>query len=322
MTATSRQDRVLARLAAFRAGLAPHLGAAFDALDRRLSLTTERAPGYFRHPLALPVLDLPAWVGDACARAGRPVPAPAVDDAVEAAAFGYLHVRVQDDLLDEGEGSAAEALLLAEALFLRHQVLLVGVVGAAASFWAEFARLWQAYGEAMLLEHDLYRRGGVPDAATFDRVLDRSRPLALPALAVLTRAGCDGRGAELNALVSHLVRAHQLYTDLLDIEKDRRHGNPTWLVRRFSDPPGAGPDAAADRAAAEADAAGALRRRLFLEGGFDEVLADVEADHRAVEDAAARLDLPELTDFLTRRRAHVAEAREVAYRALFAALLD
>lgn len=305
MDAAERQDLVFERLRAFRDTLGPHLRAAFDALDGRLGLTTDRAPGYFRHPLALPVLDLPAWVAAACGRAGRPLPEPVVQDVVEAAAAGYLHVRVQDDLLDEGEGGVADALLLAEALFVRHQVLLVGAAGGAPAFWGEFARLWLAYGEAMLLEHALHRSGGVPAATAFERVLDRSRPLALPGLAILARAGLPERGADLAALVSHLVRAHQLYTDLLDVEKDLRHGNPTWLVRRFSGDGGAA----------------ALRRRLFLEGGFDEVVAEVEADHDAAARLSGTLDLPELGGFLERRRAHLVEARSVAFRALFAAAL-
>jgi hypothetical protein len=305
MDPAQRQAFVLDWLLVFRGGLGPHLRGAFDALDARLALTADRAPGYFLHPLALPVLDLPAWTAAACARAGRPLSDESVHDAVLAAAAGYLHVRVQDDLLDEGEGAAAPAMLLAEALLLGHQDRLRRVVGASAPFWAAADRLWLAYGEAMLLEHAHFAGDGVPDAAAFERVLDRSRPLVLPPLAVLDAAGRAERAADLHALVDHLVRAHQLYTDLLDVEKDLRHGNRTWLVRRFA--PSGEP--------------AALRRRLYLEGGFDEVVAEVAAGHQAAAEHARALDLPEVERFLARRAAHMEDARAVAFRALFDTLL-
>ncbi|HZF52408.1 MAG TPA: hypothetical protein VE093_27325 [Polyangiaceae bacterium] len=235
-------------------------------------------------------------------------------DCIEAAATGYLHVRVQDDLMDEGVGEAGPAMLLAEALFLRHQTLLARLVPLGSGFWSRFQTRWLAYNEAMLLEQHLHRSGGVTDAASFDQVLQRSWPLSLPAAAVLALAAVPD-GAELDKalhlFVMHLTRAHQLFTDLLDAEKDLRNKNLTYVVCRFTK---------GGRDGGERDAR-ELRRRLMLGGGVDEVVAEIHQDlDRAVE-AARVLDSEEACRFVEARRAFMADVQRKAFEGLFERLL-
>jgi hypothetical protein len=207
--------------------------------------------------------------------------ADSVLDCIEAAATGYLHVRVQDDLMDEGVGEAGPAMLLAEALFLRHQTLLARLVPLGSGFWSRFQTRWLAYNEAMLLEQHLHRSGGVTDAASFDQVLQRSWPLSLPAAAVLALAAVPD-GAELD-------KALHLFT------KGGRDGG--------------------ERDARE------LRRRLMLGGGVDEVVAEIHQDlDRAVE-AARVLDSEEACRFVEARRAFMADVQRKAFEGLFERLL-
>jgi hypothetical protein len=304
-----------ARLQALRASFGPRLGAALDALASRLSLFGGAGPDYFCHPLALPVLQLPVWAADVARRRGAEIPAAAVLDCVEAAATGYLHVRIHDDQMDEGVGEAASAMLLAEALFVRHQVLLARVAPPGSDFWARFQARWLAYGEAMLLEQHLHRTGGVTDAAAFDQVLQRSWPLSLPASAVLSLAALsDGAVLEetLHNFVMHLTRAHQLFTDLLDAEKDLRNKNLTYLVCRFTK---------GGRDGGERDAR-ELRQRLMLGGGIDAIVAEIHQDlDRAVE-AARALGAEEACRFVEARRAFMTDVQRKVFEGFFARLLS
>jgi hypothetical protein len=291
-----------ARLLDLRGRLGPHLRAAYDDLARRLGLVPERrdGPGYFFGPLALPVLQLPAW-------AGRELPAGDVADLVESAATGYLHVRVQDDLLDEGVGEPGAAMLLAEAFMARHQALLARVVGASDRFWALFERRWWAYGEAMLLERRLHAGEAPYDDAAFAAVLGRSLPLVLPAAAALDRAERWAALPDLEALVAHLARGHQLFHDVTHLDKDRRLGARTFVAWRFGPEHGHGHSS--------------IWRRLLLEGGLDQVVAETLAELDLARAAAARADLPEAAASLAERGALVVEIQRETFAALFARIL-
>lgn len=294
------------RLRALRRGLGPHLAAAFDELSDRLEL--DRAPGeagYFSAPLTLPVLQLPLWVARAAARRGRPIPTAAVEDLVESAAVGYLHVRVQDDLLDEGLGRPAQAMLLAEALLVRHGALIARAVGASERFWAYYEQRWREYGEAMLLEHRLLATRSGYDRAAFDAVLRRSQPLAIPGAAALERAGLTEDLSHLETYVRHLVRAHQLFHDLIDAEKDLAGGNHTHLLQRFGG----------------AEGREALRRRLYLEGGFDAITEEALADLDRAKAAADRAGLPEAVEAAEGRQRLMDRLRRETFATLFQQIL-
>ncbi|KYF58883.1 geranylgeranyl pyrophosphate synthase, partial [Sorangium cellulosum] len=228
------EAEVLRRLTALRGRLGGELGALFDELAARLRLFEgEPGEGYFSHPMALPVLELPLWVATRfraprpAPRAGTPELPPLAVDLAEAAAVGYLHVRIEDDLVDEGVGEPGAAVLLSGALFARHQALLARSLPGQSAFWDLFEEVWLGYGDAMLLERRLHRGGGPRDVEAFRRVLARSRPLVLPAAAALFALSRPEHLAALEAFVSALAAAHQLFADLLHAEKDRALGNAT-----------------------------------------------------------------------------------------------
>lgn len=283
-------EQALAGLDALEASLGTRAAGALGALRDRLELRAGAEPGYFRHPMALPVVDLPVW-------ASAPgIPAEAVAAAVRAAAFGYLHVRLRDDLVDERTGGTEE-LLLSDVLLHAHRSALAEAGGAR----SDADRLWGAYAEAMLLDADL--RGGRVgwSAAVEAQSLDRSMPLVLPALAV---APAEAR-QPLQEMVRALVGGHQLVNDLVDFDKDLRNGNHTWVLHRAGAERGPGP----------------ARTWLLAKGGLDTLAGEAHARFEAAASLAAGLGLTAIVAFVSRRRAHLDTARQQAYEAFFRAML-
>lgn len=300
------------RLENFRDRLAPRLRSLCDEFFDRLDLglrpkgaVREGSSTYFINPLALPVLQLPLWAGARTERAGRPLPEEVVLDLVESAAVGYLHVRIQDDLLDEGVGRPGEAMLLAEAFFLRHQTLLARRVGHAGSFWERCQSRWLAYGDAMLLEQELMARKSGLDESAFDRILRRSQPLELPAAAVLEIGGLPDLFPHLADFVRLLVRGHQLFHDLIDADKDLGMGNMTFVVQRLGGN----------------DGSELLHRRMLLEGGFDEVTDEALSNLVEAEEAARRAGLDEAAEYVVRRRELMEKTRREVFESLFRRIL-
>ncbi|WP_438028048.1 geranylgeranyl pyrophosphate synthase [Sorangium sp. So ce233] len=332
----SLEAEVLRRLVALRGRLGGELGALFDELATRLRLFEgEPGEGYFSHPMALPVLELPLWVAT---RFGAPAPGAGSQglptlavDLAEAAAVGYLHVRIEDDLLDEGLGEPGAAVLLSGALFARHQALLARSLPGGSAFWDLFEEVWFGYGEAMLLERRLHRGGGPRDAEAFRRVLARSRPLVLPAAAALFALSRPERLAALEAFVSALAAAHQLFADLLHAEKDRAIGNATYVLARLGaqvEPGGDGPPRPGGAARADDEprrdpdgrGATALRAALFARGGFDAILEEARCELARAEDAAGGLELPEAVRFCKERAQYMTEIQRRVFLAFFSAL--
>ncbi|MCC6556238.1 MAG: geranylgeranyl pyrophosphate synthase [Polyangiaceae bacterium] len=290
------EDAVLARLAALRGRLGGDLGAAFDGLAARLRLFEGRAgEGYFSHPPALPVLELPVWIAAHLTRRGAALPPGRALDLAESAAAGYLRVRMEDDWFDEGVGEPHEAAMLAQALFARHAALIARGLSPGSPYWALFEEVWAGYGEAMLLERRLHRGEAPHDAAAFRRVLARTRPLVLPAAAALFGAGREADLDALERVLEPLAASHQLFTDLLHARKDRAAGNATHALFRLGV---AGGDSAA------------LGAALFAGGGFGAILADARRELDAARAAAAELSAPELARCLERRAEHMAATEE------------
>ncbi len=287
------------RLAEYRRTLGPHVAAQLDDLLRRLKF--DREGSYFLGPAAQPVLQLPRWV-DA---SGEPAGEEVVSGAVEAAAMGYLHVRVQDDFMDEGVGEPAEVMVLSDGLFGRHTALLARIVGWREGFWGLFESLWAGYGEGALLERELFARGEGYDEVAFAGVVQRSYPLMLPGAAVLARQGRWDQIGELRGFVEALVAAHQRFHDLVDAEKDLDLGNATYIVQRFGG--GGGRET--------------LRRRLFLEGGFDVVVGEVLADLERARDRAWAMGMDDAVAFVDERSELVVRTQHDVFHALFEQIL-
>jgi hypothetical protein len=221
-----------------------------------------------------------------------------LEEILESAALGYLAVRVQDDLIDEGVGDPPEAALLASALLSRHLALL----GRGGALPALVEERWLAYHDAMLLERGLSRDAArVYDEALFARVLARTGPLAVPPAVALLEAGRASALPPLLDFCDALASAHQRLLDLLDARKDLANGNLSPTVRRF-------------RGSGEP---GAMARALFLEGGFDACIQEAFAELDRAGEAARAWGCPSALDYLKARRRDAMTRQEAAFRTFF-----
>ncbi len=288
-----------------RDSLLSHPRAAFDELAGRLGLDEDGGVAYFLAGHALPVVQLPRWCAALAERTGRELAPGAVDTLCAAAVAGYLHVRAQDDLLDEGLGRPAEVMLLAEALLVSHLELLDDVAGRDSGFRRRVTERWRRYGEAMLLEARVHGGSTPCDEAVFLRLLERSRPLVLPGAAALVAAGLDDALDGLEAYVGALVEGHQRFHDLRDAERDLRGGRHTLVTHRHGGGDGA-----------------SLRRQLVLEGGFDRIVAEARVAYDAAGEAAAALGLDEAVADAGRRIASMEEVQRSLFERVLHALLE
>ncbi len=300
MQAPALRAAIRQRLATWGQGLGPTLQAAWSVLWQRLHLDDD----YFGHPLALPVLELPLWLHEGDVRV-RLRGVAAMLDAAESAAAGYLHVRIQDDLVDEGTAAGdVGQLMLAEALVARHQRLCMQLAGAAPAFADLFEERWSAYAEAMALDAVLAATDGRLDDATATTLLQRTGPLVLPAAALAAPVAPDAL-VPLDRIVALLARSHQLFTDAVDVDKDLRHGNQSLVLARM------GADLGPEQ----------VRRALYLEGGLDAIYADARDDLETARALVGQAGVPGLSDWLDQRLATMAQVRNDAFATLFSSLI-
>ncbi len=290
------------RFAALGETLGPRLRPGYQALLARQKWGAAH-PGWYTaaesQPILVLVLQLASVLGDA-------VPRAAVEDALESAMIGYAYVRVQDDWLDEGvlATDPETTALLADALFARHQAVTARTVGGGdQAYWDLFATTWAGYGDAMLLERELLRGpdGGAPpyDAAAFEAVLMRSRPMVLPPAALLARAGQLERLPSLERLVHEVARASQLLDDALDVLADFDGGSMNYLVQRFGGLHGRG----------------ALAAGMAL-GGFAITWEEADAALDSALGAARALGIGSaFADFVAERREVMARVQAAAWGA-------
>ncbi|XXY46119.1 hypothetical protein WME91_39560 [Sorangium sp. So ce269] len=255
----------------FCRAVAPGLRAGLDAFffTRNLDIRAHPLRNFTR--AAQPVVHLPIWTARVLVARGVALPGGALEAAVDAAVFGYLCAQVEDDGLEGRLGQPALWVLLAHALFAWHQSALVSAAGANPVFWSRYSDLWLRYaGAASVLG------GAGPDLGT-ERAsaLDRAGPLVLPAGALLMRTGDVDLLSTLEELVQNSTDAAQLFDDLIDASTDLQHGRKTYVVRAMAGEQGEE----------------VLRRRLYLEGGFEAVIDEALAALQKAEDAASALGM-------------------------------
>lgn len=281
-------------LLALRERLGPRLRPRFDALCARQGWLTGET-GRYTAAVSQPVVVLPLLLAEAL---GSPL--PVLEESLASAIVGYAAVRVHDDWLDEDVGAddPHATALLSHSLFAAHQAATARAAGDRPAFWAFFDRTWQDYSDAMLLERDLLRGGeaGPYDAAAFDRVLLRSRPMALPPATLLARADALERLPALVRLVDAVARASQLLDDSLDLVEEFDAGRFNHLVQRFG---------------------GAHGRAALLAGwalgGFATVLEEADVALAAAQAGADELGIgPGFAEFVASRRALMDRLRSAA----------
>lgn len=171
-------------------------------------------------PAGQPLLALPAWYEG---------PPTLVREAQSAALFGYLAVRVHDDLEDEGAGDPGLSVLLAMGLQAEHDRRLFAIAPTDPTLPTLHAERWARYARAMVEERRA-RAGGVID---WEVLLDRAAPLFLPTAALLLATGRAGEVPALDRGLRALASAHQRFDDLVDAAADRAAGHRTRASEAF-----------------------------------------------------------------------------------------
>lgn len=263
---------VRAAVQAFRGALGTPLCATLDAFAAERDLDFDAAPLRNFTRTAQPVAHLPVWTARALLARGKGLlPEGALEGALDAALFGYLCAQVQDDGLEGRLGPPAAWTLLAHAAFARHQAALVAAAGTSPSFWLRYSERWLGYAGAVAT----FAGDGPAPGSERLAARERSRPLVLPAAALLVAAGEASLVEPLETLIQGSTDAAQLYDDLFDAPEDLRQGRATYVVRAMDGARGLD----------------TLRRRLYLEGGFDRVLGQALDGLARARDAAAELGM-------------------------------
>lgn len=285
------KGRVDQHLIDARSSLPPRLRAAFkDLLAERRLLTPDPAPyfGVLGHPL----FELPMWLGERLRDDGAHVTDDDLSNALGVSALGYLHARAHDDWLDATQAGGAQPggialVALAEALLARCTRLLVGITRDSVEFWARHGEIMDAYAEALLHTAELRYGQARITRATFEALLAQSRPLAIPSLALLDRAGRWDLAPLVEEFVFTATAASQLFNDLTDSFRDREAGHRTYAGERL-------------------DVAGSEQvwRELLdaRPGAFAECVAEALAFQDRAARAARRLGLHEGERWLLARR--------------------
>lgn len=255
--------------------------------------------GRLVHPVNQPIALLPQWVSQSPVLTRKEITDETVLDLTLATVIGYLYVRVQDDLIDEDLGDCAPVMLLGDALLSRHVRLLAQQAGGSRRFWQFFEQTAWAYGNAMLLEHELHEPGAQYGKAEFEEVLRRSEPLVLPSVVILDRCDSWDVLAPLQDFVHLITRSGQLVDDLRDAAHDHDAGNYTWVVRELGGLNGKGE-----------------MLTSIVMGGFDRVMGLADGDLKDAAAIAADLELGAAVPWLEQRRSAIRAMRDQFYKEL------
>ena len=245
----------------------------WEAMLLRRSEVSGGEPDYL-HPLAQPIVLVPRWAAQAAAVVGKAVDRGLVEAAAAAGAIGYYAVRFQDDLVDEGIGDPAAVAVLSSAVLAAAQSTL-GSMGPTVRFWEWHCEVMLRYAEAMQFEAEIRSKPDGYDEAAFGRVLDRSRPLVVPGVAVLDAAGTWPLQPDFEQMIMAATGALQINNDLGHAVKDLNQGNRTWVHTLLG------------------VRAGTPLNRGRLIGGVDRVLDRMRERLAVVADLAVALELSE-----------------------------
>ena len=223
----------LARSRGEALSVAPALGA--RVWEWMVGLSPSDDPkDYFLHPSAFPMFAVPWWVEMSLG--------VTPDDATHveltySTANGYYYIRLIDDVMD-GDAGVDPCLLPALNLFSVEFIRpYQRYFPADHPFWSTFRSIWFKSAEAAMIDARL----DTLDERAFRQVAAKKVCAAkLPIAAVLFRNGRADLLEPWSAFVDGLGAWHQMGNDLFDWNKDRLHGQSTYLLSHAVREKGAG----------------------------------------------------------------------------------
>lgn len=267
-----------------------------DALARRFLVRISDGEkghrGYFSSQLAPPLVFLPLWLRERFLRE-QPASAPSEEVTVRlvaAAMWGYLYIRIQDDLLDEAQPDRSQTLL-GNVCGLEMARLLESLVGDSAAFRSAFERAWLDFTRWTLAEHEQLLSDAPYGDEHFEQHARKVAFARVPALAMCILAGRAELEPTVEALVDQLGVAYGLTNDVVGWRRDLANGHRTFLLARAGFTRGEPPESAL----------GKVREALYGRGLLTATLeSSASWQHRAAQ-SAETLGLAEFADY-TRER--------------------
>ncbi|QSQ19097.1 hypothetical protein JY651_27520 [Pyxidicoccus parkwayensis] len=213
------------------------LASPLDALARRflarIANGAQGHRGYFSSRLAPPLVFLPLWLRERFRRE-QPDSVPSEEVTarlVAAAMWGYLYIRIQDDLLDEAHPDRSQTLL-GNVCGWEMARLLESLVGDSPAFRAAFERSWLDFTRWTLAEHEQLLSDAPYDDEVFEQHARKVAFARVPALALCVLAGHGELEPTIETLVDQLGVAYGLTNDVVGWRRDLANGHRTYLLAR------------------------------------------------------------------------------------------
>ncbi len=253
---------------------------------------------FVANDLAFPGLHLPFWVAS---RYHQPRLLDATRQAAQAALFGYLYIRIQDDIYDRKEGNDPSTLLLANEFVEEMYRILRGLFPHDASFWKIFQSVWRDFSVATAWEikECRHRLHAISDA-DLNNVGRKLSFAKVPLASVLI---CAGRRQDMDkcfAIVDRLTTSSQLLNDFASLERD--------LATRHFTYPLAGALEQGDLGQSQ-ELSSVMFERFLRTGSLESLFDKVIAIDQAILGLLAEFPVPQLQKFLQKRLALVEEQR-------------
>ncbi|MFL5344017.1 MAG: class 1 isoprenoid biosynthesis enzyme [Hyalangium sp.] len=274
--------------------LPPPLDALAQRYLTRISDGDKGHRGYFSSRLAPPLVFLPLWLRERFRRE-QPDAAPSEEVTVRivaSAMWGYLYIRIQDDLLDEASPARSQTLLGNVCIFEMAQ-LLGKLAADSAAFRAAFERAWIDFTRWTLAEHEQLLSNAEYDRERFEQHTRKVAFARIPALAVCTLAGHAALEPTVERLVDQLGVAYGLTNDVVGWQRDLANGHRTFLLARA----GFSRGMPVERARHE------VREALYGQGLVIQTLEESAAWQRRAAESAQALGLAEFADYTRERLA-------------------
>ncbi len=260
--------------------------------------------GYFSSRLAPPLVFLPLWLRE---RFRREHPSSVPSDEVTvrlvaSAMWGYLYIRIQDDLLDEVHPDRAQTLL-GNVCGWELARLLETLTGDSTAFRAAFERAWFDFTRWTLAEHEQLLSNAPYSDEQFEQHARKVAFARVPALALCVLAGRTELEPLVERLIDQLGVAYGLTNDVVGWQRDLSNGHRTFLLAR----------AGFTRGEPLESARGKVREALYGRGLLSATLEDSATWQRRAAQTAEALGLVEFSDYTRERLALLDElAREAS----------
>lgn len=287
------------------AELPPALAALGQRFFDKVSEPDSGYRSYFSRPRSAPLLHIPFWLYLRLKREGALGEASAeraLYTILAATMWGYIFIRIQDDLLDDPQCAELDLSLFGNVCCAEMYRLYRSALPEAEDFWRGFDRAWLTFSAATLEE-----RAQVLSDQPYPRTLfeNHARKVAfaqIPALAVAALAGQNQWEALIVELIDRLGVAFGLINDVMGWPRDLRSGQRTYLLAEAGWSHGS-------TAGSIEEIEAQLRKVLYDQGLLRAFLDEAVAWFRRAEQSARALGLVEFDAYLQQLLAYLEEQK-------------